>query len=158
MDIQSQFAQWMDVKVPKNMHEIYWSLSDKLVSIDELLRYFCRKLPTGYRVQSSETKWSNVVLYVAGFQATKLGWYCGFWHFEGGCRELPKTEKLETGPVITNHSFLVPKLLLYLSKLGNSFRNKIKINKIQGRKRVAERHLAYFLGRAKRENLVRNYR
>ena len=33
--------------------------------------------------------------------------------------------------MITNQSFLIPDLLLYFSKLGNSFSNKIKTNKIQ---------------------------
>ena len=47
-------------------------------------------------------------------------------------------EKLKSGPVITNPSILVLKLLLYLSKLGNSFSNKIKANKSQGRKGVRQ--------------------
>ena len=50
-------------------------------------------------------------------------------------RGLHEMEKLKSGSVITNHSLLVPKLFLYLSKEGNSFINKIKTNNIQGRKR-----------------------
>ena len=72
------------------------------------------------------------------------------WHFEGGYKGLYEMEKLKSGPVITNHSFLVPKLLLYLGKMGNSVTNKIKTKKFKGEERVAERHLAHFLGRAKR--------
>ena len=95
-----------------------------------------RKALTHKQREHSGTRWStvNIVLDVAGLRDTKQGWFCVFWHFEGGCRKFHKMEKLMSGPVITNHSFSVPKMLSYVSKLGNSFINKIKTNKIQGRK------------------------
>ena len=49
--------------------------------------------------------------------------------------------------MITNPSILVLKLLLYLSKLGNSFSNKTKANKIQGRKGVRQALSRAFSGK-----------
>ena len=56
-------------------------------------------------------------------------------------------EKLKSGPVITNHSFLVTKLLLYLNEMGNSFSNKIKTNKIQGKRKGGRAPSSAFSGK-----------
>ena len=46
-----------------------------------------------------------------------------------------KMKSLKVPPVITNRSFFIPDLLLFFSKLGNSFSNKIKTKRIHGSKR-----------------------